>query len=379
MNGQWIGTYSGTSATPEGKPTSGVAIINIDDRGDHYSGMAYMNETGPDFLSSAASFKIGKGEKKFTIRTEVLPIHPEYRTVTTWKEIIKIAGHEVPFSRYVDVEGNIIENKLCLKWKTELGAVGSSELLKKTGNLPSDCIAKSFDWSSYKSYVEGLEGRRYIFRGQDSQRRLRTKFHRTGRAELNRFVTDDIRALHRNLSARTQHIFNLDNPNENGAFYNLVQHHGYPTPLLDWTYSPYVAVFFAYRSITKEKSKCALETDKVRIFIFDQMQWKNDFRQSNLMNTSFLHFSVTEFIAINNERVIPQQAISTVTNIDDIEGYIAFQEKTKMKTYLNVVDLPVKERAKIMNELCYMGITAGSLFPGLDGACEELRERFFDI
>jgi len=26
-----------------------------------------------------------------------------------------------------------------------------------------------------------------------------------------------------------------------------------------------------------------------------------------------------------------------------------------------------------------MGITAGSLFPGLDGACEELRERFFEF
>jgi hypothetical protein len=30
-----------------------------------------------------------------------------------------------------------------------------------------------------------------------------------------------------------------------------------------------------------------------------------------------------------------------------------------------------------MKELALMGITAGSLFPGLDGACEELRERLF--
>jgi hypothetical protein len=30
-----------------------------------------------------------------------------------------------------------------------------------------------------------------------------------------------------------------------------------------------------------------------------------------------------------------------------------------------------------MRELALMGITAGSLFPGLDGACEELRERLF--
>jgi hypothetical protein len=30
-----------------------------------------------------------------------------------------------------------------------------------------------------------------------------------------------------------------------------------------------------------------------------------------------------------------------------------------------------------MHDLSAMGITAGALFPGLDGACEELRERFF--
>jgi len=32
-----------------------------------------------------------------------------------------------------------------------------------------------------------------------------------------------------------------------------------------------------------------------------------------------------------------------------------------------------------MNELAYMGITAGALFPGLDGTCEELKEKNFNI
>jgi len=33
----------------------------------------------------------------------------------------------------------------------------------------------------------------------------------------------------------------------------------------------------------------------------------------------------------------------------------------------------------VIRELGYMGITAGAMFPGLDGACEELRERNSDI
>ena len=89
-----------------------------------------------------------------------------------------------------------------------------------------------------------------------------------------------------------------------------------------------------------------------------------------------LHVTVREFIAIDNERMIPQRAASTVTSIDDMETYIRSRESTEKK-YLWAIDLPVRERKHVVRELSYMGITAGSLFPGLDGVCEELAERNF--
>lgn len=84
-----------------------------------------------------------------------------------------------------------------------------------------------------------------------------------------------------------------------------------------------------------------------------------------------------EFIAINNPRLVPQQAISTVSNIDDIEAYILEREcETKVK-FLEAIDIPANEREKAMMDLRFMGITAGSMFPGIVGVCEELRERNF--
>lgn len=88
--------------------------------------------------------------------------------------------------------------------------------------------------------------------------------------------------------------------------------------------------------------------------------------------------SIAEFSAIENERLIPQQAVSMVTNIDDIESYIQEVEATNGRQYLSAFDLPVRERKHVMQELSMMGITAGSLFPGLDGACEELKARNFE-
>ncbi len=76
--------------------------------------------------------------------------------------------------------------------------------------------------------------------------------------------------------------------------------------------------------------------------------------------------------------MIPQQAVSSVTNIDDIETYILGRQQNGDQ-FLTAIDIKKKERKKVMLELQYMGITAGSLFPGIDGACEEMRERNFSL
>jgi hypothetical protein len=71
--------------------------------------------------------------------------------------------------------------------------------------------------------------------------------------------------------------------------------------------------------------------------------------------------------------------VSMVTNIDDLEQSIAIRERESGKSYLSAIDLPASERRTVMRELDMMGINAGSLFPELDGACDQLRERFFPL
>ncbi len=98
-----------------------------------------------------------------------------------------------------------------------------------------------------------------------------------------------------------------------------------------------------------------------------------------LVNFPKLHITIAEFAAIENERVIPQQGLGMVTNIDDIEAYITRREAECGETFLRAVDLPLAERRDVMHDLNYMGINAGSMFPGLDGACEALKEIKFDF
>ncbi|WP_034301931.1 FRG domain-containing protein [Herbaspirillum sp. RV1423] len=376
MFGQWTGHYQ------DGE-NKGQAILNLDDCDTHYKGVMFLNTFSSEHPGLQINVEFKKPVPKqfrFTItKANYFPLNentglgynswPEYeqkKPNKTWPETIVIDAKRSSAS-------------LTFQWKTNTAQTGTIRLdAPRKGNSTLD--SSKLTWDEFKARVHKLETRRYIFRGQNQTWRLRTSFHRTHRANLFTFMSEDIQILHRTLSGRTKHIFNLEVPQQNGAFFNMLQHHGYPTPILDWTHSPYVAAFFAFRTISSEESKKAKNKDKhVRIFVFDRKNWVTDIPQVMLLNISLEHFSVSEFMALNNDRVIPQQGIATITNIDDIEKYIERTEQHRAKKYLQAVDLPWSARDKVMTELSLMGITAGSLFPGIDGTCEEMRERHFRI
>jgi hypothetical protein len=85
------------------------------------------------------------------------------------------------------------------------------------------------------------------------------------------------------------------------------------------------------------------------------------------------HLSLVYPLALGNPRLLPQQGLISVTNVDDIESYLAMQERGSQSTFLEAIDIPITERKEALKQLEFMGVTAGSLFPGLDGAFAALR------
>jgi len=69
-----------------------------------------------------------------------------------------------------------------------------------------------------------------------------------------------------------------------------------------------------------------------------------------------------------------------LANVVDIEALIiATEEQAGEKDLdsLTTIDLPLSEARQGLDELRHMGITHASLFPGIDGVCHELADRFF--
>jgi len=368
MRGQWLGSYQGN--------TQGTVTVELDDMGDHYDGMAYVYSGAPGLPSIAGRVTTADKGDKFSLKIKTDAIDMRRGIVVSW-DSVKQSYPGVSLDPEVDSSWSFDQqnNVLVIDVNSKSGGSAKAHLSKSDGSrAPERTSLESVkSWTAFKDYALALDPNRYVFRGQESNAwRLRTFFHRSGRASLLRFVNEDIHQLHAHLSSLTSHHFDLRDELENGAFYSLIQHHGYPTPLLDWTHSPFIAAYFAFR-------KKRAEGEFVRIFVLDQREWKKDVPRSQMISAGLPHFSFLSPLAINNPRVVPQQALSTVANVDDIEELVAFVERKNGKTYLQVIDLPISERPQIIQELGLMGITAGSVFPGLDGACEQLREKNFNI
>lgn len=367
MDGQWIGKFTGTN--------QGTAMINIDDCGDHYEGNAFIiDEIGaPNFL---ASIRTKDKNPLQHLELPLFPLHPnEVRPLAPHEIAQAFPSVDVPNSASVKFE--IKDGSLDVEWTTPVGTFGKATFPKSKADEPSEYVAEAgvATWDEFKRFAIRQPTGQFIFRGQSRPFRLRTSFHRTARKDMFRFMNEDIPALHRAVVARGHHLFNLTEGWQNAAFWSLVQHHGYPTPLLDWTHSPFVAAFFAFQP-DRFRSP---EDEHVRILMFDRKAWSTEFRQMEVAAPPHPHFSIMEAFAIENERAVRQQALSTITNVDDIESYIRTCEDQRKRRYLYVIDLKYNELESVHNELRLMGITDGALSPGLDGLCRELKAINFGI
>ena len=366
MKGQWIGTYQGS--------VDGKLMINIDEVDNHYEAVVYAIPNDKYIPSSVAYIVTKNKNKKQKTKAFINPVHPINGYQCKWDEIKNLYPEGVAHSDSADVSLSLNNEKLHINATSDIGVTLKSILEKPSEDGNSKIIGREMSWKQFKAHVSRISKSKYLFRGQKEPWKLRTSFHRRGRYRINKFIENDVKHLHQRLSAITSHYFDLTVPDQNGAFFNLLQHHGYPTPLLDWTISPYVAAFFAFRDLPIKYD----EEGNVRIYSFNNDAWKKKYQQLQNIDPPFPHLSVMSFIAINNPRMVPQQAVTTVTNIVDIEAYLLEKENESGTSYLTAIDIPAKEREKAMLDLKFMGITAGSMFPSIDGVCEELKEHNFD-
>jgi hypothetical protein len=260
------------------------------------------------------------------------------------------------------------------EWTDQSGQSGSIKF--RAPDVSANVVPhKCANWSEFKEWATRArdESDAAIFRGHGSNRfRLKTTLHRAGRHRLERYCSGTLMQFRSNAEAVLGMRINMSDGEDYSMLLGLAQHHGLPTPLLDWTSSPYIAAFFAF-SDALESSEIRPNDSHVRIYGVTR-----DFLARSSPNVVRVAFSVPYVAALsisarNNPRLYAQQGQFLVTNVADVEHYLCSIEKNTGRKIIIAADVPIACVSEALEDLQFMGLTAATMFPGLDGVCKMMR------
>jgi hypothetical protein len=268
------------------------------------------------------------------------------------------------------------------------------------GDIPFEhfvLVEQAESWDSFLKWTDELKGY-WCFRGQqETSWRLDTSLDRGVRREefspsssslyhLNR-KTEMEELLYRFQQYAHTYLPHTPAPSDLGSWYALMQHYCAPTPLLDWTESPYVGMYFAVENRPKGSHSAlwALDFDWLEAKAQEKLVErglsfaKADNSLANIADAKNRLLQAGEapiLLKINptvsNTRLFAQQGLFVCKLIE--EASVA-QLLMSMVMHPIVTDRPVIRKLEIesglritfLKRLRAMNVHRASLFPGLDG------------
>ncbi len=234
----------------------------------------------------------------------------------------------------------------------------------------------SIGWDQYKAQasVDISNDNMLIYRGQsNSDWKLSSSLHRTplvgGPSELETYTNVVVPQVLEGVEAWSGQAWNTKTPDGLAEALAFLQHNGFPTPLIDWSWSPYIAAFFAYESVNHFQP----QSKNVAIYSFDQKHWSEVYERQSDFADHRPHVSMLQTRLVGNHKLAMQQGLFTWTNQKDAEAHIRTCEVNGLE-FLKKYVLPVQERPRVMRELSLMGISAVQLAPSVESVCKKALE-----
>ncbi len=227
----------------------------------------------------------------------------------------------------------------------------------------------------------------WAFRGQTDtmwplQSTLARRFHTAG---IHRDAWPEQESRILQIFRRKAHLFLDHIPDEDDSFQWLaiMQHHGAPTRLLDFTWSPYVAAFFALEHATADAAIWAINppalidhlvahADGKHTPVDEFGLWNRGAYEKYFLNNE-LSFVVYGEPQVMNQRLVAQSGTFVTPSALAVPVEAIIAKYRNAGDVLTKFVLPAdKVREEAMSELYKMNITHYTLFPGLDGLARSM-------
>ena len=172
----------------------------------------------------------------------------------------------------------------------------------------------------------------------------------------------------------------------------VAQHHGLPTRLLDWTYSPMVAAHFATENTNyydRDGVIWCLDVKAFKKYMPSVLQSKLEDTDSSIFTIGMLEKLIPNFDAMKSlsddpyaiffepssmiDRIVNQYALFSV--VSDSSVLLSEQIENNQIECRKII-IPKDVKLEIRDKLDYINISERMIYPGLDGVCRWITRRY---